>query len=367
MPYMDFTFPAVLDRFSLQAKQTALFPTALAVTPSAWLLETLSQAEPFALGSEKARSEFVVAPILLAVRGLSGNRVTLYSGQRFDVDASAGLSGECDFLLAAADPLPVVRAPIIGLVEAKKNDVEGGLGQCAAQMLGALRFNASENSGVETVYGCVTTGETWQFLRLNGNNLAVDTRRYYINELPVILGVFQSILSESLDALKEDVNFPSGSEYSDWQAVEFVKVLTQETRRFFTDISISIPSLDHLEDALGKWPAPDHIDVKIDVASGFGDSAQMVEFHYTHEEISIETYSHTYDERIGGDTHFIGSYYAQAGMRASDEVGEIPGTDGARLLIATAKQISIEVDGEAICEWERQGEDNDEERADSGT
>jgi len=201
MPYTDFTFPAVLDRFSLQAEQAPLFPSAVAVAPSPWLQETLAQGEPFALGSEKARSEFVIAPILLAVRRLSGNRVTVYSGQRFDADVGAGLVGECDFLLAAAEPLPAVRAPIIGLVEAKKNDIDVGLGQCVAQMLGALRFNARENSPIATVYGCVTTGEAWQFLRLSGDTLTIDSRRYYINELPLILGVFQIILSEFLPPL----------------------------------------------------------------------------------------------------------------------------------------------------------------------
>ncbi len=88
-----------------------------------------------ALVSEKARSEFVVAPILLAAREMSRETLTIYSGQRLDVDPERGLQGECDFILALSAPLPRLRAPLLIIVEAKKNDIEAGLGQCVAQMV----------------------------------------------------------------------------------------------------------------------------------------------------------------------------------------------------------------------------------------
>ena len=62
-----------------------------------------------ALVSEKARSEFIVAPILLAVRELSGERIAILSGQRLDVDPDRRLQGECDFILALSDPVPRLR------------------------------------------------------------------------------------------------------------------------------------------------------------------------------------------------------------------------------------------------------------------
>jgi hypothetical protein len=55
-----------------------------------------------ALLSEKARSEFIVAPVLLVARELSHDTVAIYSGQRLDVDASRGLQGECDFIRHSA-------------------------------------------------------------------------------------------------------------------------------------------------------------------------------------------------------------------------------------------------------------------------
>ena len=78
--------------------------------------------------ARKARSEFIVAPILLAVRELSGGRVAILSGPRLDVDPARRLSGECDFLLSLSDPLPRLRAPLLAVLEAKRNDIEAGLG-----------------------------------------------------------------------------------------------------------------------------------------------------------------------------------------------------------------------------------------------
>jgi hypothetical protein len=198
MAYSDFTLETVRRQFDLNLETGALFPNIIPVTPSAWLRETLQKGGQLALVSEKARSEFIVAPILLTVGEFAEGRVTIHSGQRFDVDLSVGLGGECDFVLSAGEPIPVITGPIVTLVEAKKNDVDSGLGQCAAQMIGAQRFHAQEQHTERPIYGCVTTGETWQFLRLDGIRLTIDTERHYIVDLDVLLGIFQRIVEEAL-------------------------------------------------------------------------------------------------------------------------------------------------------------------------
>jgi hypothetical protein len=149
------------------------------------------------LVTEKARSEFIVGPILLACRDLTGGALAIFSGQRLDVDPSRGLQGECDFILALADPVPRLRAPLVTVVEAKKNDIEAGLGQCVAQMVAAHDFNEREGSGLSIVYGCVTTGEDWQFLRLDGANVTMERTRLYIDNVGAILGAFVSIVARS--------------------------------------------------------------------------------------------------------------------------------------------------------------------------
>lgn len=194
MAYTDFDLEKVRQQFGVTIQTQTLFANIPSRDVPVWLQETLEKGMPFALLSEKSRSEFIIVPFLLTVRDLVHESITIYSGQRLDGDASVGLTGECDFLLAPKPPLPILQAPVISIVEAKKNDIEGGLGQCAAQLLGAQRFNLRDNTGIDTVYGCVTTGEAWQFLKLQDNTLSIDSERYYITELGVILNIFVSII-----------------------------------------------------------------------------------------------------------------------------------------------------------------------------
>jgi hypothetical protein len=163
------------------------------IEPSSWLMESLERGAATAFVSEKSRSEFLVAPILLAVREINENRVQIFSGQTLNVDANLGLTGECDFILSKTEPTPILREPIMAVVEAKKNDIEIGLGQCIAQMVGARIFNLRHENDFKEIFGCVTTGETWQFLKLEDNFAIVDTNRFFISEVGKILGVFKSI------------------------------------------------------------------------------------------------------------------------------------------------------------------------------
>lgn len=132
--------------------------------------------------------------MLLTSRELSKERFCIHSGVRLDVAAKWGLQGECDFLLTRTPPLPIVQAPIMTVVEAKKNDIVEGLGQCAAQMLGAQLFNQRESQSLCPIFGCVTMGESWQLLQLLDDVVIIDSQRYYINEGERILGVLAAIV-----------------------------------------------------------------------------------------------------------------------------------------------------------------------------
>lgn len=193
MGYGDFDFDFLLEHFDLTVTQVPLFAQVAPVAPNAWLRDALHKGRPVAFLSEKSRSEFIVAPILLTCQELAGEAYYLYSGVRLDVDAAQGLNGECDFILARTPPTPTLRAPLLVVVEAKKNDIEEGLPQCAAQMVAARLFNETHHSPVAQLHGCVTTGEAWQFLRLTGKELLIDADRYYISDVAKILGVLLAI------------------------------------------------------------------------------------------------------------------------------------------------------------------------------
>ncbi|MEO0541215.1 MAG: hypothetical protein AAFZ80_10170 [Cyanobacteria bacterium P01_A01_bin.105] len=182
--------------FELTEQSLELFPQLSPVVPSDWLQETLRYSLKLALSSssEKARSEFIIAPILIELERRNGEQLSIYSGENLDVDSEKGLKGECDFIVARGPVALTMQAPIVSLVEAKKSDIKGGLGQCIAQMLGAQRFNQLEGNQIPVIYGCVTTGEDWQFLALQNTTVSVDSQRYYINELEKILGVLQQVV-----------------------------------------------------------------------------------------------------------------------------------------------------------------------------
>ena len=200
MAYSDFTLDKVLRQFAVRYAARELFPDLRPAVAPEWLAATLARGRQTATTSEKARSEFIVTPILLAAKELAGGTVALFSGERLTVDRDSGLDGECDYLLSLITRdfpvLQVIQKPVLCMVEAKKNDIESGLGQCAAQMVAAQRWNAGEEAGHnagedgrrEVIHGCVTTGETWQFLRLDAaNELTLDERRLYLSDLPAVL------------------------------------------------------------------------------------------------------------------------------------------------------------------------------------
>ena len=197
MAFSEFTLESATRSLGVTVREADLFPALTPATVPDWLPGLLARGTRLALISEKARSEFIVVPILLAARELSNDRVAIFSGQRLDVDAARGLSGECDFLLALGPPVPPLQSPIIAVVEAKKNDVEAGLGQCIAQMVAARAFNdASERPSVP-VFGCVTTGESWQFLRLIGDAAELESRRFYLDNVAGVLAALLAIVAKA--------------------------------------------------------------------------------------------------------------------------------------------------------------------------
>lgn len=192
MAYTDFTLESAEAELGLTTVLGPLFPGLQPIAVPHWLHDILSRGMRLALVSEKARSEFIVAPILLAVRELSGDRIAILSGQRLDVDPARRLLGDCDFLLALSEPVPALRAPLVTVVEAKKNDIEAGLGQCVAQMVALRIFNERSGHPRPAIYGCVTTGEDWQFLRLTETTVTIDQGRLYIDNVGGILAALQA-------------------------------------------------------------------------------------------------------------------------------------------------------------------------------
>jgi hypothetical protein len=202
MSYSDFSLSSVKKAFQLQLiEKIDLFKETSDLSPSHLLNETIKENLPLALASntEKSRSEMLITPILIDLRRQFANRIGIFSGINFTVDPAQGLNGNCDFLISYSEELLLVTAPIIILVEAKKEDLNGGLGQCIAEMIAAQRFNQQEGNEITEIYGVVTSGTLWKFLKLSENQVFLDLTEYYLGDLPKILG----ILSIGIDRLED--------------------------------------------------------------------------------------------------------------------------------------------------------------------
>ncbi len=156
---------------------------------------------------EKARSEGIIYPVLLEVRRILNREISLFSGEDFTIDESIGLNGKCDFLLSRSPEVLEIEAPAIVIVEAKKADLRTGFGeplsgvsfcpvevanpegQCMAEMVAAQRFNAAKNRPVSVIYGSITSGTQWRFLKLEGNLVTIDLMDYPLPPVDEILGI----------------------------------------------------------------------------------------------------------------------------------------------------------------------------------
>jgi hypothetical protein len=193
MGYSNFRkIKTVIKKFNLDLKTVRLFENITPVLPSAWLNESLALIEYLPLTNEKAKSERIISPILVEVSKNYKQQVSFFSGESIDIDSTLDLSGPCDFFFALQSPKPYIEAPIISVAEAKDEDMEWGIAQCAAQLYGAKLFNETEKKLIPFMYGCATDGVEWQFMRFENNIFYLDTKIY--TELKEILGIWHTII-----------------------------------------------------------------------------------------------------------------------------------------------------------------------------
>ena len=197
MAYSDFTLKTVLQTFDLKhIEQQDLFVSESPVEASSFLKEALAENVPLALaiGTEKSRSELIIVNVLIEIRKKLKHQISLFSGVKFDVDAERNLTGFCDFMITASPEQLFIDSPVIALVEAKNENIMAGLGQCIAEMVAAQQFNLQENNVTPVIYGIVTSGTVWKFLKLEQNQVFIDFEEYYIKDINIILGIILSML-----------------------------------------------------------------------------------------------------------------------------------------------------------------------------
>jgi hypothetical protein len=187
----------VTSKFGLSDRRGDLFGEIPLVQPSAWLIQALEIAEAIPLNNEKVKSERIISPVLSEVHLSFRDKVTLYSGEDLNVNSDEDLNGPCDFFFSAKPNSYELTAPIVAFAEAKDEDMEWGIAQCAAQMYAARLFNQREGTEVNIIYGCATTGGDWRFIQLIDNEFIIHNKTIYLHQTDLLLGVFHKILKQA--------------------------------------------------------------------------------------------------------------------------------------------------------------------------
>ncbi len=181
MSYSQFTIDKVKQDFGLKTIERVRFlPNSVEIIPDSQRLQNILEDLPWAIAvdTEKARSEVIINPVLLEVRRIFNQQISVFSGEEFNVDASIGLNGVCDFLISRSPEQLTIEAPAILIVEAKKSDLKSGIGQCISEMVAAQIFNQAKEKSINTIYGCITSGTQWRFLKLEAQTVTIDLTDY---------------------------------------------------------------------------------------------------------------------------------------------------------------------------------------------
>jgi len=150
-----------------------------------------------AINTEKARSELIVTPILVELRKHFNYQISFFSGKEFNIDSERGLNGFCDFLISRSPEQLLIKTPVVVLVEAKNDNLQNGLPQCMAEMIAARIFNERNNNNISAIYGVVTTGTNWKFLRLINQTIEVDLNDYFIDKISKIIGILKHLINST--------------------------------------------------------------------------------------------------------------------------------------------------------------------------
>ena len=113
--------------------------------------------------SEAAIGEFLVTPVLKQVWRPYSDVLTFWS--HIPLGTEEPLVGFADYVFCRRSALGLVQdQPYVIVVEAKKDNFEGGWAQCLGAMLAAQRMN---DDSARTIFGMVSNGNSWQVGKLD--------------------------------------------------------------------------------------------------------------------------------------------------------------------------------------------------------
>ncbi len=136
--------------------------------------------------SEAAIRETILFPILKEVWKRYDQTLMLWANK--SISFSKELSGMPDYVVAKQSHLGkiVFGKPLLAVVEAKKDDFEGGWAQCLLEMYTIQKIN--NNPDIPT-FGIVSNGDNWQFGKLENNQFSENTRHAFLQEMDNLFSI----------------------------------------------------------------------------------------------------------------------------------------------------------------------------------
>lgn len=200
MPQTQFTLEHISKAFGLRIIETVdLYATVEPVEIDVCLRTYLQRNIPLAvaISTKKAKSEMIIAPLLLDLKARFFDQISLFSGVEFSTEPDRGLLGVCDFLISLSPQQLYISAPVFLILEGKNDNIKAGFAQCMAEMLAARKFNEKEGTTTPHIHGIVTNGNQWKFLKLSDQEMYIDRSDYYIDKPGTLLGILSFLIQSA--------------------------------------------------------------------------------------------------------------------------------------------------------------------------
>ncbi|MCI5150053.1 MAG: hypothetical protein D3916_11810 [Candidatus Electrothrix sp. MAN1_4] len=142
--------------------------------------------------------ERIISPILELVSD-QYKSLKLWSHVPYNVDQAKGLVGEPDYLVAPRTKYGDMGVPPLCIVEAKKDNFAEGWTQALAEMV------AASLQGADACYGIVTTGNTWEFGKLEQQVFTRDPKKFSATvDLQEVFEVLNWVFHQARSLLREE-------------------------------------------------------------------------------------------------------------------------------------------------------------------
>ncbi|MEB3338057.1 MAG: hypothetical protein VKJ46_11375 [Leptolyngbyaceae bacterium] len=118
------------------------------------------------------------------------NQLKIWKGAWSESDT---LIGNADYLIAQKKDY--LEAPLVCIVEAKKDDFERGLAQCLVEMQACQWGNRQIGKEID-VLGIITNAQSWVFYKLDPSGQVFESKVYSLGDPPALLGSLHYIFQE---------------------------------------------------------------------------------------------------------------------------------------------------------------------------